>query len=153
LPHREANRSNGLVISGVSRLVSGVRRPRRRILGSEFAGEVAAAGPAVTRFGAGDCVFGNTGLRFGCHAEFTCVPQTARVAPMPAGVGFAEAAAATDGAAPVCEAALSPPVWQFLIIVARPDETSGLSGGSMLGGADRIDGHGRWFRCGVNHFG
>ena len=95
---REANRSNGLVVSGVSRVVSGVRRPRQRILGSEFAGEVAAAGPAVTGFGAGDRVFGNTGLRFGCHAEFTCVPQTGRLAPMPGGVGFAEAAAATDGA-------------------------------------------------------
>jgi len=55
---REANRSNGLVISGVSRLVSGTRRPRQRILGSEFAGEVEAAGPAVTRFGAGSRVFG-----------------------------------------------------------------------------------------------
>ena len=52
---REANRSNGLVISGISRLVSGIRRPRQRILGSEFAGEVVAAGPAVTRFGAGGC--------------------------------------------------------------------------------------------------
>jgi NADPH:quinone reductase-like Zn-dependent oxidoreductase len=95
---REANRSNGLVISGVSRLVSGIRRPRQRILGSEFAGQVAAAGPAVTRFGAGDRVFGNTGVRFGCHAEFTRIPETARVAPMPAGVGFEQAAAATDGA-------------------------------------------------------
>src|SRR5215472_8766510 len=95
---REANRSNGLVISGVSRLVSGIRRPRQPILGTEFAGEVAAAGPAVTRFTAGDRVFGNTGLRFGCHAEFTCIPQTARVAPMPEGMGYAEAAAATDGA-------------------------------------------------------
>jgi NADPH:quinone reductase-like Zn-dependent oxidoreductase len=95
---REANRSNGLLISGVSRLVSGIRRPRQRVLGTEFAGEVAAAGPAVTRYQAGDRVFGNTGLRFGCHAEFTCVPQTARVAPMPAGMGFGEAAAATDGA-------------------------------------------------------
>jgi NADPH:quinone reductase-like Zn-dependent oxidoreductase len=44
---REANRSNGLVISGISRLVSGIRRPRQPILGSEFAGEVVAAG--VTR--------------------------------------------------------------------------------------------------------
>ena len=95
---REANRSNGLVISGVSRLISGIRRPRQPILGTEFAGEVAAAGPAVTRFGAGDRVFGNTGIRFGCHAEFTCVQQTARVAPMPESMGFAEAAAATDGA-------------------------------------------------------
>ena len=95
---REANRSNGLVLSGVSRLVSGVRRPRRRILGSEFAGEVEAAGAAVIRFGVGGRVFGNTGLGFGCHAEFTCVPETARVAPMPEGVGFEAAAAATDGA-------------------------------------------------------
>ena len=95
---REPNRSNGLVISGVSRLVSGIGRPRRRILGTEFAGEVAAAGSAVTRFRAGDRVFGNTGLGFGCHAEFTCVRPTARVAQMPAGVGFEEAAAATDGA-------------------------------------------------------
>jgi NADPH:quinone reductase-like Zn-dependent oxidoreductase len=95
---REANRSNGLVISGVSRLVSGIRRPRQPILGTEFAGEVAAAGPAVTRFGAGDRVFGNTGLRFRCHAEFTCIRETALVAAVPAGMGFAEAAAATDGA-------------------------------------------------------
>ena len=95
---REANRSNGLLISGVSRLVSGIRRPRQPILGTEFAGEVAAAGAANTRFAAGDRVFGNTGLRFGCHAEFTCVLQTALVAPMPAGMGFGEAAAATDGA-------------------------------------------------------
>src|SRR5215831_18705852 len=78
---REANRSNGLVISGVSRLVSGIRRPRQPILGSEFAGEVVAAGPAATRFGAGDGVFGNTGLRLGSHAEFTCVPEKAQVAP------------------------------------------------------------------------
>ena len=95
---REANRSNGLVLSGVSRLVSGIRRPRQPILGSEFAGEVAATGPAVTGFGAGDRVFGNTGLGFGCHAEFTCVPETGLVAPMPEGMGFGEAAAATDGA-------------------------------------------------------
>jgi NADPH:quinone reductase-like Zn-dependent oxidoreductase len=95
---REANRSNGLVISGVSRLVSGIRRPRQRILGSEFAGEVEATGAAVTRFRTGDRVFGNTGLGFGCHAEFTCVPEMARVALMPEGTGFEEAAAATDGA-------------------------------------------------------
>ena len=95
---REANRSNGLVISGISRLVSGLRRPRQRILGSEFAGEVEAAGPAVTKFGVGSRVFGNTGLGFGSHAEFTCVPETARVAPIPEGMGFNEAAAATDGA-------------------------------------------------------
>ena len=95
---REANRSNGLLISGMSRLVSGIRRPRQPILGTEFAGEVAAVGAAVTRFGVGNRVFGNTGFGFGSHAEFTCVPENALVAPMPEGMGFQEAAAATDGA-------------------------------------------------------
>jgi NADPH:quinone reductase-like Zn-dependent oxidoreductase len=95
---REANRSNGLVISGVSRLVSGVRRPRQPILGTEYAGEVEAVGPEVTSFGPGDRLFGNTGLGFGCHAEYICVRETAKVAPMPEGMSFEEAAAATDGA-------------------------------------------------------
>ncbi len=95
---REANRSNGLVISGISRLVSGIGHPRQRILGSEFAGEVVAAGAATGRFAIGNRVFGNTGLRFGSHAEFACVSETALIAPIPEGMAFQEAAAATDGA-------------------------------------------------------
>ena len=35
---REANRSSGPAVSVLSRLMSGVRRPRQPILGSEFAG-------------------------------------------------------------------------------------------------------------------
>jgi len=95
---REANRSNGLAVSVLSRMVSGLRRPRRPILGTELAGEVEAVGPAVTEFKAGDRVFANTGLRFGCHAEFTCVRESSRVGQMPAGAGFEEAAPLTDGA-------------------------------------------------------
>ncbi|HLQ15084.1 MAG TPA: NAD(P)-dependent alcohol dehydrogenase [Candidatus Eisenbacteria bacterium] len=95
---REANRSSGLAIAVLSRLVSGLRRPRQRILGSEFAGEVEAAGAAVKEFAVGDHVFGNSGLRFGAHAEFMCVRESARIAHMPAGVSFGEAAPITDGA-------------------------------------------------------
>jgi NADPH:quinone reductase-like Zn-dependent oxidoreductase len=95
---REANRHSGAAVSFLSRLVSGVRRPRQRILGSEFAGEVAAAGSAVSELAVGDHVFGNTGLRFGTHAEFTCVRESSRVAPMPAGTSFEQAAAISDGA-------------------------------------------------------
>ena len=95
---REANVKSGAVVSLLSRLVSGVRRPRQRILGSEFAGEVAAVGPAVTGFAVGDHVFGNTGLAFGAHAEFMCMKESARIAQMPAGASFEEAAAITDGA-------------------------------------------------------
>src|SRR5580693_7176809 len=41
-----------------ARLVTGLRRPRHRILGSELAGVVEVAGPAVTEFTVGDDVFG-----------------------------------------------------------------------------------------------
>jgi NADPH:quinone reductase-like Zn-dependent oxidoreductase len=95
---REANRSSGQAVMFLSRLVSGLRRPRQRILGSEFAGEVEAAGTAVTEFAVGDHVFGNSGLRFGAHAEFMCMPESGRIAPMPAGTSFEEAAPVSDGA-------------------------------------------------------
>jgi NADPH:quinone reductase-like Zn-dependent oxidoreductase len=94
---REANQSSGAVVMVLSRLVSGVRRPRQRILGSEFAGEVEAVGSAVTEFAAGDRVFGNSGFRFGAHAEYIAMPESARIADMPAGSSFEEAAAVSDG--------------------------------------------------------
>jgi len=95
---REANRRSGLAISFLSRLVSGLRRPRRRILGTEFAGEVEGAGAAVTGFAVGDQVFGTTGLKFGAHAEYLSIPVSARIAQMPAGMSFEEAAPICDGA-------------------------------------------------------
>jgi len=95
---REANWRSGLAVSVLSRMVSGLRRPRQRILGSEFAGEVEAVGAAVKEFAVGDRVFGNSGLRFGAHAEFMCMRESARIAHMPAGSSFEEAAPITDGA-------------------------------------------------------
>jgi len=95
---REANRPSGPAVMLLSRLVSGVRAPRQRILGSELAGEVVAAGAAVSEFAVGDRVFGLTGLRFGAHAEYTCMRETARIAHMPAGMTFEEAAPMCDGA-------------------------------------------------------
>src|SRR5258706_10731351 len=94
---REANAKSGPAVSLLSRLVSGVRRPRQPILGSEFAGEVVAAGKAVSAYAVGDRIFGTTGLGFGTHAEFTSVRESARIAHMPAGASFEEAAAVTDG--------------------------------------------------------
>jgi NADPH:quinone reductase-like Zn-dependent oxidoreductase len=78
------------------RLLLGIRRPRRRTLGVELAGEVEAVGPAVTEFNPGDDVFGTAW--FGAHAEFTCLPESAALAHKPAGMSFDEAAAVCDGA-------------------------------------------------------
>ena len=68
----------------------GVRRPNDRILGGEFAGEVAEVGAAVDEFAVGDRVFG-TNL-FGAHAEYLCVRASGPVAPIPAGKTFDEVA-------------------------------------------------------------
>src|SRR5919197_125024 len=95
---REANRSSGLAVSLLSRMVSGLRRPRQRILGSQFAGEVEFAGAAVTEFAVGDRVFGLTGLRFGTHAEYTCIREDSLIAHIPDGLGFEQAAPVCDGA-------------------------------------------------------
>jgi len=95
---REANRRSGVAISLISRLVFGIRRPRRRILGSELAGVVEALGTTVSEFAVGDHVFGATGLAFGAHAEFTCMRQNARISRKPTGISFEEAAAVCDGA-------------------------------------------------------
>jgi NADPH:quinone reductase-like Zn-dependent oxidoreductase len=94
---REANRSNGFAVMWLSRLAFGIRGPRRRILGTEFAGEVEAVGSHVTEFAVGDRVFGNTGPRFGAHAEYLCQPQGKLIAGTPAGASFEEAAAGSDG--------------------------------------------------------
>ncbi len=94
---REANRRSGLGVTLLSRSISGLRRPRQRILGSELAGVVEAVGAAVGEFAVGDRVFGSTGFRFGAYAEFTCLPESARVAHTPAGATFEEAAAICDG--------------------------------------------------------
>jgi NADPH:quinone reductase-like Zn-dependent oxidoreductase len=81
-----------------SRLVTGLLRPKRRILGSDFAGEVEAVGAAATEFAVGDRVFGIHPWKFGTHAEFVCVRASGAVAHMPAGMPFEEAAAICDGA-------------------------------------------------------
>lgn len=79
------------------RLFLGVRRPRRRVLGIYFAGVVDEVGDGVVGFAPGDAVFGSAGLRLGAYAEFLTVPATSPIAPKPASLTFAEAAAAVLG--------------------------------------------------------
>jgi NADPH:quinone reductase-like Zn-dependent oxidoreductase len=77
------------------RYFTGIRRPRWRILGMEFAGEVEAVGRSVTTFDVGDRVFGVLG--HGANAEFVSVPVSRALMHMPAAMSFEEAAAICDG--------------------------------------------------------
>jgi len=85
----------------VQRFMSGLRRPKRRILGHELSGEVVEVGSAVTEFEVGDRVFGALpylALRTGSHAEFMAIPEGWPLARIPAGLTFEQAAGVADGA-------------------------------------------------------
>jgi len=72
------------------RLESGLRKPKREVLGVDFAGAVEAVGRNVHRFQPGDEVFG---ARDGAFAEYVCVREDRAVALKPANVTFEQAAA------------------------------------------------------------
>src|SRR4051812_44572891 len=66
------------------RLVTGLRRPRQPVLGLDLAGTVVAVGAAVTRFTAGDEVYG---IGKGSFAEYA-VAREDKLAAKPAGLSF-----------------------------------------------------------------
>lgn len=79
------------------RLALGLLRPRKPVLGGYFAGVVARTGKDVKRFKPGDAVFGSAGIHFSCYADYVCLPDSATLAPLPDGLGFAESAAVPLG--------------------------------------------------------
>ncbi len=82
----------------VSRLSSGLRKPKHTIPGMDLAGRVEATGRKVTRFQPGDEVFGDVSeCRFGAFAEKVCARQDG-LALKPANITFEEAAAVPQAA-------------------------------------------------------
>jgi NADPH:quinone reductase-like Zn-dependent oxidoreductase len=70
--------------------IGGLRRPARRVLGSDIAGRVVAVGSQVTAFEPGDEVYGdNLGLKGG-FAEYAVAPESA-LAVKPPSLTFVEA--------------------------------------------------------------
>ena len=81
-----------------ARLAFGWQKPKKHILGSEFAGVVEAVGAHVTRFKPGDAVFGYRGPNMGAYAEYMCLPEDGMLAMKPANMTFEEAATVPYGA-------------------------------------------------------
>jgi NADPH:quinone reductase-like Zn-dependent oxidoreductase len=83
------------------RLGFGIRRPRRRVLGQELAGDIALVGKDVRSLRKGDRVFAATGIGLGAFGEYICLrenPQTGAITTMPANLSYEEAAAVPYGA-------------------------------------------------------
>ena len=84
-------------ISVPVRLILGITKPRRAVLGLVLAGEVESVGTSVRSFKAGDQVFGSEGSAFGAYAEYKCMAESGVLAPKPSNLSYAEAAAIPYG--------------------------------------------------------
>jgi NADPH:quinone reductase-like Zn-dependent oxidoreductase len=70
----------------------GVFKPRINILGIDLAGEIEVVGKDVKRFKEGAQVFGTSGITFGAHAEYICVPEDGVLTIKPVNMAWVEAA-------------------------------------------------------------
>ncbi len=94
-------RIRGLRVEGfmkfVMRVMLGFSKPRKPVLGTGFSGIVEQVGEAVRQFKVGDEVYGTTGLKQGCHAEYICIPENKVITHKPKNASFEEAIALPFG--------------------------------------------------------
>lgn len=79
------------------RIMMGITKPKKKVLGGYFAGEIESVGKDVTKFRAGDKVFGSAGLHMGAYGEYLCLQDSCTIATMPSNMNFEEAAAVPLG--------------------------------------------------------
>ena len=79
------------------RLFIGLFKPKYKVLGTEFAGEIEATGKNVSLFKCGDMVFGFNEFKFGSHAEYMVMPELGTITTIPNNLSLQEAAPITEG--------------------------------------------------------
>jgi NADPH:quinone reductase-like Zn-dependent oxidoreductase len=83
------------------RVMIGLTKPRRAIIGLVLAGEIESVGKSAKRFKIGDKVYGVTGFGLGAYAEYKCMKETDSkhgcLAHKPANISFEAATVAAYG--------------------------------------------------------
>ena len=81
----------------INRMMFGLIRPKKNILGSDIAGRIEAIGKNVKKFKPGDEVYGDLSGKWGGLAEYVCARENA-LALKPAAMSFIDAAAIPQAA-------------------------------------------------------
>lgn len=81
----------------IVRFFAGFFKPKNTVPGELFSGVVESIGKNVTRFKAGDEIFGSAGMSLGAYAEYVCVKETEMLVEKPQQISHAEAAGIGDG--------------------------------------------------------
>lgn len=81
----------------IMRIFTGLFKPRKSILGTDFAGEIEAVGKDVKSFNVGDRVFGFDDSGVSSHAEYMTISEDNALATMPKSLSYEQAAASIEG--------------------------------------------------------
>ncbi|OLS26579.1 MAG: Alcohol dehydrogenase, partial [Candidatus Heimdallarchaeota archaeon LC_3] len=87
----------GFLLWFITRIAFGIRRPRNKILGAEFAGEIETVGKDVKLFKKGDQVFGYLGPSMRANAEYRCMSEKGTITLKPTNITFEETAGVPYG--------------------------------------------------------
>ncbi|MCR9152619.1 MAG: NAD(P)-dependent alcohol dehydrogenase [Bacteroidetes bacterium] len=95
------NRTDCAILHGkpyLFRFFIGWPKPKKQILGTDFAGEVVKVGSGVKEFKPGDRVFGFNDQGLASQAEYCCISQSEPIIGIPDGISYRAAAASIEGA-------------------------------------------------------
>ncbi|MBT8211197.1 MAG: NAD(P)-dependent alcohol dehydrogenase, partial [Eudoraea sp.] len=81
----------------IMRLTMGLFRPKKHILGTDFAGVVEQSGRDTSRFQPGDRVFGMDDSGLCSQAEYLVISEKKAICIIPDGISFEQAAASAEG--------------------------------------------------------
>jgi NADPH:quinone reductase-like Zn-dependent oxidoreductase len=81
----------------IMRFVTGLLKPKRKILGTDFAGQVEAIGPNVASLKTGDRVFGFSDAGVSSQAQYMTFPEDKGISTIPHTFTFQQAAASLEG--------------------------------------------------------